>query len=435
MLRADRSVPKFPFRLPSCAFCSKLAIFGFDYSRRPSACEYYRVYTPLNQLVQQGKGFVHINKGEGDHGMLVKAMLHSDIVQMYALSTDMMGDNLQTINNMKVTIDDQGGMHVPPSTVFDIDDNNDYVHPHSPSYEYLGYRTYPEGKIMEPGDNITMLLADGTEHVMWDDQVTYGPRGGLFDIARNRRTVADQMSLARMAHGVTVPSVALAKYFKNVQKCKNVHVFPNTIVLKDWFFPNLAPRTDGKIRVLWQGGDSHLPDWYPLKDAMAEICHRYPQVEVVIWGAASKWIVDAIPEGQLVLQPWIGFDGYRPIRGMIDCDINLAPLTPSKFNACKSAIKWYEASLGPRPEATLASNTAPYSLEMVDGETGLLYNTPEEFVQKLGVLVENETLRKQLAQNAQKWVLANRTPEVTIPPLHDFYQELRAQRRQEYYAK
>jgi len=414
---------------------SKLALMGLDYARRAGACQYYRIRVPFNALEQMGHAFTHIDDGTSDAMLSTQAMLHSDIVQMYAVDSDLMGATVQTIRAMKPQLNDEGVLRVPPSVVYDIDDNNDYVHPFNPAFERLGYRTYPDGKVMAPGDNITIALADGTEKVLWNDGETIGSNGQLFNIARNRHTVSAQMQLARLCDAVTVPSKALAQYFRVVQKCENVYVFPNTVVPSDWYFPNLVPRTDGKVRILWQGGDSHTIDWVPLKGAIGEICRKYPNVEIVIWGAASPWITDEVPADQLQVWKWVDYAGYRPLRAVIDCDINLAPLADNVFNRCKSAIKWYEASLGPRPEATLAANVEPYRLEMVDGETGLLYNTPEEFVQKLSALIESADLRHKLAQGAQQWVLANRTPEATIPGLLAFYQELRARRRQEYYAQ
>lgn len=414
---------------------NKLSVLSYDYSRRPSACEYYRVYSPTRGLEAHDLAFSYVSRGDENQGMVIEAMLHADIVHLYALDYAIKGSSVEAISAMKPTVNEAGHLCVPPSIVYDIDDNNDYVHPFNPAFAHLGYRTYPEGKLMVPGDNISIVLPDGVEQTMWEDQKTQGNKGIVFDITRNRETVASQMQLARSAHGVTVPSVALAKYFKQVQKCANVHVFPNTIMPEDWYFPNLVPRTDGKIRILWQGGDSHAPDFYHIKDALTEICKRYPDITFVIWGGDCAIITEAIPEKNLERIGWVGFDGYRLRRALIECDINLALLTDNKFNHCKSAIKWYEASIGPNPQATLAANVEPYSLEITDGVNGLLYDSPENFVQKLSLLIENATLRRQLSEGARDWVLANRTWKATIPPLHAFYQELRAMRRQEYYAK
>jgi len=224
----------------------------------------------------------------------------------------------------------------------------------------------------------------------------------------------------------------LAKYYREIHGCERVYVFPNTVIEEDYWFPRLAPREDGTVRILWQGGQSHMGDWWPLRDALREVAQKYPQAKFVIWGSQYPWITNVIPPEQREHHAWLDYAAYKIKRGSLDCDINLAPLANNVFNRCKSAIKWYEASVGPRPEATLAAKLPPYSEEMVDGETGLMYSTPEEFAQKLGTLIEDADKRRQLAEGAREWVRANRTPKATIPGLHAFYEELRAIRRAEF---
>jgi hypothetical protein len=98
------------------------------------------------------------------------------------------------------------------------------------------------------------------------------------------------------------------------------------------------------------------------------------------------------------------------------------------FNRCKSAIKWYEGSILDTPEATLAQNTEPYH-EIKDGKTGLLFDTPSDFVEKLSLLIEDAQLRQRLAAGAKQWVLDNRTPEKTTPGLVNFYEEVRREQK------
>ncbi len=72
---------------------------------------------------------------------------------------------------------------------------------------------------------------------------------------------------------------------------------------------------------------------------------------------------------------------------------------------------------------TLAQNTGPYK-EIIDGETGLLFDTPEEFVEKLEVLVKDPEYRKKLGEAAHDWVREHRDATKTCVPLHEFYVQL-----------
>jgi glycosyltransferase involved in cell wall biosynthesis len=323
----------------------------------------------------------------------------------------------------------------PPSIIYDTDDNNDFVHPFNTSFAHLGVRGYPDARLLEPGEGLEFKDADGNTMVNgkgdpmgWIDGESFY-EGITFDVARNLHQMKVRHEIVRAAHGVTVTTPTLARYMRDVIGAKNVHVFPNTIV-PGHFEKIRAVREDDSVRILWQGGMSHWLDWYPLRDALKTIVQKYPKVKFVIFGEWFKWIHEVIPDHMVEHHPWVEYDAYKLKRGLLNIDINLCPLVNNAFNACKSAIKWYEASIWEQPEATLAAKSRAYS-EIVDGETGLLYNKPGDFVEKLSLLIEDATLRARLAASARRWVLENRTPEATIPALFDFYAETRARQRRD----
>ena len=116
---------------------------------------------------------------------------------------------------------------------------------------------------------------------------------------------------------------------------------------------------------------------------------------------------------------------------MIGHDISLAPLSANVFNNCRSAIKFYEASVLKNPAATLAQNTGPYKDEIIDGETALLFDTPEDFETQLSLLIEDATERKRLAANAKDWVSENRDAMKRVPEVVAYWEELREEKRWE----
>jgi glycosyltransferase involved in cell wall biosynthesis len=330
---------------------------------------------------------------------------------------------IESIKNMKAGWNNDHSQRIyPPSIVFDIDDNFDYVHPFNFTYMSLGTRDY-SGKLLKPGDMLTTTF-EKTGEVMpvWEDEKTVRD-GEMFSIERNLRANKFIHETAKRCDGVTVTCKNLADYLKDTHQYPNVHVYPNSIIPEDYRQPKLAPHEG--VRILWQGGGSHMIDWFPLKDAIASVAKKYPYAKFVIWGTSFKWVMDAIPPEQYEFIDWVPYEAYRSTRVQVDCDINLCPLTDDIFNKSKSAIKWYEGCMPAAPEATLAANIAPYD-EIDDGETGLLYNSPEEFAEKLGILIEQADLRKRLGANARKWVLDNRDYRKTAAELFEFYQELRA---------
>lgn len=404
---------------------TKLHVFSSNRAT-PSACSYYRIMTPTKALVKQKFAQCYVDRARHEDQKVVEMMLTSDIILFYAAAGDWVERTIRSIKDMRVGWNDTRTEKVyPPSLVFDVDDNLDWVHPFNETYVRFGTRAY-DGTLLKPGDGLSTTLGDGSEIMVWQDRETE-VANQIFDIARNHKTIHQIHDIARACDGVTCPSPYLARYYAEVHKCRETYVFPNSIVPEDYPAPHLVPH-DG-VRILWQGGGSHMVDWFPLRDAVRTISLKYPQVTWVIWGSSFKWVHDNIPDAQLEIHDWIEYDGYKPMRTIMDCDINLCPLQSNEFNNSKSAIKWYESVMPYEPEATLAGNAGPYAEEMKEGETGLLYRDADEFVEKLSVLIENAELRRNLAYASRKWVLDNRHVEKTVPGLFEFYNHLRDKKK------
>lgn len=411
---------------------SKFHCWSLDWERRTSACSWYRVHVPMEELRKQGFAEVYRDDQQGDPALANIALLHSDIGHFYSLAGEEVLHRLRSLKRVKPGHRKlEGGEGVdlfPPALIWDTDDNADFVHPFNQTFITMGIRSYPDGRLLEPGDGLEILLEGSTREIV--DGVTH--RDGIkFDIARNLHDMKVRHQIMREVHGVTVASPMLAKYCREVIGCENVYVFPNSISPRH-YDPIRAVRTDQRVRVLWQGGMSHLVDWYPLRDALRAVCQKYEgRMTFVVFGEYFDWINEVVPPGMLEHHSWVEYPAYRLKRGLLNCDVNLCPLVNNVFNSGKSAIKWYEASIfEDQPEATLAQRVAAYG-EIEDGETGLLFDTPAQFAEKLGLLIEDAELRRRLARAAHRWVVENRTPEKTVPGLADFYMETRARQRRE----
>ena len=392
-----------------------------------SACSYYRIEVPMTQLDKLGMASIYEDKGLGTKESSM-ARMYSDIAHHYALGGESPLRQMRRLRQTPAGVR-QGHDLFPPALIYDIDDNNDFVHPFNTSFAHMGVRGYPDARLLTPGEGLEITDPSGKLIAGWRDGVTKYEEI-TFDVARNLFQMKVRHEIIRTCHGVTVPSPVLARYMKKVVGHNDVYVFPNTIVPEHYEKVRAVRENPDEIRILWQGGMSHWIDWYPLRDCLKTISQKYPNVKFVIFGEWFKWIHEAIPDHMVEHHPWVAYDAYKLKRGLLNIDINLCVLANNVFNACKSGIKWYESVVAAEPEATLAAKTAPYS-EIVEGETGLLYSTPEEFVQKLGVLIEDASLRKRLAEGAKKWVLENRTPKATVPGLFEFYAEIRARQKRE----
>jgi glycosyltransferase involved in cell wall biosynthesis len=211
---------------------------------------------------------------------------------------------------------------------------------------------------------------------------------------------------------------------------RRIRTFPNLVRFDHYPQAGLREEKD-KVKILWQGGIAHYEDWFPLKEAVGRITKKYPQVHWIIWGSQFPWVNELIPAHRYTFHDWCAYQEYKLRLCMMGHDISLAPLTDNVFNRCRSAIKWYEASVLEKPAATLAQNTGAYKAEIQDGETALLFNNPQEFEEKLSRLIEDETERKRLAANAKDWISEHRDAMKEVPKQVEFWEQVREERQLE----
>lgn len=402
--------------------------FGVYAAGRPwaSAMVYYREQVPLRALYARGLANIFYDDGSDSRQSALQSLQAADIGIFWNPPTSEGG--LATAENfasMKHVVKD-GALHIPPAYILDMDDAIEYTHPMNPAYIQYGTRNW-KGELMKPGDDLMIPAGPNGEDVpMYRDKLTH-KNGILWDIERNLKNIEQHYQIAKMARGVCVSTEPLAKLYRE-RGVENTYVFPNSIFLADHFFPNLAPHEG--VRVFWQGGDSHFEDWVPIRETLGPIFRDNPQAKLVIWGQVFPWILKEIPPEQLEIHAWDDYNAYKIKRACMDVDINLCPLAPTVFNECKSAIKWYEASIGPRPEVTLAARVGPYK-EIEHGVTGLTYDNAQEFGENLRALIKSPVLRQTLARHSGDWVTANRMAEKTIVGYHEWMQDIkRAQRRE-----
>lgn len=190
---------------------------------------------------------------------------------------------------------------------------------------------------------------------------------------------------------VTVSTPYLAEKFERFNR--NIRVLPNT-VSADLLDLNRRRGREGKVTVGWAGGQSHLPDWAVHAGTIAGILARHPDADFHFVGA------DYSP---LLHRPclWTGWtddiwDYYRAV----DFDIGVAPLSGIEFNQSKSHLKALEYAAMGIP--VVASDMPPYRDFVIDGVTGYLVSTPEEWDKRLSELIGDEAAREEMGANARE---------------------------------
>jgi glycosyltransferase involved in cell wall biosynthesis len=269
--------------------------------------------------------------------------------------------------------------------VIDYDDDPFNTHPLNPFYQYSGIKEY------------SYQWENGQIDWLWKD----GEDG--FSIERNIEWQDMFKACLRKADMVTCTTDILKETFLAYNK--NVKVLPNCVDFKLYRRYQLVK---DKIRIGYQGGYSHYPDMWMIKDAIFEIIEKYNNVKFVFIGDyrhADMW--QSLPTSKFEFHRWKEFVTFPYVIPLLNLDIGLCPLVDNVFNRQKSALKWFDYTMG--GAATIASNIPPYSVAMEDKKNCLLIeNSKEEWVKAMSELIENEQKRKDLNENAyqeiyQKW--------------------------------
>lgn len=204
----------------------------------------------------------------------------------------------------------------------------------------------------------------------------------------------------QMANLVTVSTDVLAERMSRIN--------PNVVVLKNRIDESMLtlerPQRD-RLTVGWAGGDSHMGDIQSISYPLRRIMQWNPDIDVHFIGADLRFIIKS--PRPIRHTPWEirTVDYYR----LLDFDIGLAPLVPTVFAEAKSHIKALEyAALG---IPVVASDSAPYRDFVIDGVTGYLVSNEQQWMHRLGELINDEPMRLEMGRKARElaseWTIQN----------------------------
>ena len=163
------------------------------------------------------------------------------------------------------------------------------------------------------------------------------------------------------------------------------------------------------------GGNSHVQDLNSILPALLKVSKKYGKsILFRFWGLK--------PPKKLCKQnnvEWIPLDEWNYVKFASyftkqECDFLIAPLADNLFNRCKSPIKLFEyASLG---VPAIFSKITPYSSIIKHGKNGLSASNLEEWENCMLQLIENPSLRYEIAHEAQNtvrkdWLLSQHAQE------------------------
>ncbi len=217
-----------------------------------------------------------------------------------------------------------------------------------------------------------------------------------------------------MSDVVIVTNENLKKRFDTLNP--NINVYPNYMDIPFWDRPYNPNTNTDQIRLGWAGGISHQDDLEWIAPVIKRVLDKYPQVKFIYCGDGGAYAKDKMTTFNYGKDHFIDLpvnrreyvmgsvlESYPDKINSLQLDIAIAPLVLNAFSACKTPIKWMEYGINQVP---CVGQGFMYKTVIDDGENGLLAHTPEEWFNKISLLIENPDMRRRMGEKARTDVLA-----------------------------
>ena len=238
---------------------------------------------------------------------------------------------------------------------------------------------------------------------------------------------------------VTTSTDPLAKEFEKYTLAP-IQTLPNCVRPSDW---NLRDKGHaGTIRIGYAGACSHHRELNFIIPIIADLQRTMPDYKIefhifgifnslellesqsnmkldtpAVWQDLMKETLALLKTVDYIHHDYVPTAQYPEKLRQLDLDIGLCPLFSSRFNDCKSAIKFYEyAMVGTAP---LCSDALPYHDCL--NRTAMDANL---WKANLQVMISDADYRNKIAEESRNYVMENHTIEKNVTLWEETFQEL-----------
>ena len=222
-----------------------------------------------------------------------------------------------------------------------------------------------------------------------DDAVMYSDKKSSHDSASRKRRFERTVKLADI---VIAGNSYLAKHAEDYNA--NVHVLATGLSVADYNC-KAKVQSDGKIRMVWIGSKSTLCYLKEIRPALEEIGAKFNNV-------ALKIICDDFFDLKNMPVEKCVWSLERQVHDLVSSDIGLAPLPDNRFTRGKCGFKILQYQAAGLP--VVASGVGVNAEYVRDGVDGFLAKDNGDWVEKLLRLINDEQLRRQMADAGQRAV-------------------------------
>lgn len=261
-----------------------------------------------------------------------------------------------------------------------------------------------------------------------DDFVHYVPPynpGARYYVPGSEQSDIWSTKQFEFADAVVVTTPGLKKLYQQLHK--KIYIAPNLIDPDYWIdnYPDPKPHPE-EIRIGWSGANAHWGDLRILKQVIHPILEKYPQVNFHFLGQLPDWWYDLAKSKRIIKHRFKTLWYYPEYLHSMGIDIGVAPLLDNLFNRGKSNIRWIEYSVN--KIATVASPIWAYKKDPMGiikhNKNVLFAKETNEWVKALSKLIENESLRKRLGNQAYDDVMEKYNLEKQAKIYTDIYHKV-----------
>jgi glycosyltransferase involved in cell wall biosynthesis/SAM-dependent methyltransferase len=200
----------------------------------------------------------------------------------------------------------------------------------------------------------------------------------------------------RAVHAIQTSTEPLAEIFR--AENPEVVVFPNAIAR----LPDVANYVDTERLNLLFAGLNRENEWPELLRALNAVAAKAEErLHFTIVG--DRGLYGQLATTHKTYVPMCGYDRYQAL--LAASEISFMPLGDTPFNRCKSDLKFIEAAAF---RVTALASDVVYADSVQDGQTGVLFRSPEELQQRLLRLVANPEAGRAIGDAARAYVREER---------------------------
>jgi len=206
--------------------------------------------------------------------------------------------------------------------------------------------------------------------------------------------------ICKWAYKVSCGNAYLADYARRYNP--RVEVLPTVVDTENTHYPR--PKVpSASVRIGWTGSHSTLPYLRPLLPLLQQLEEEF-DLEIIV-------IADQQPDFYLRSLKYIPWSKETEIEDLSQIDIGLMPLPNDQWAKGKCGFKaiQYQAIGIPAVASPVGVNPEV----ILDGETGFLADTPEQWLNALRTLVQDEALRQAMGRKGRQHIQANYSVSAT----------------------